>query len=282
MTSLLIDSNALCHRARHAMKGSQLSYNELKTEVIFSFLNQIFNLAKVFETTDIHFVWDSRESKRRKIYPEYKRKHREKTPEEIEFDNLTLPQFDEIRCNVLPSMGFNNIYLKEGYEADDLIAFLVMCKKDKYTIVSRDNDLYQLLFYADMYDPQTKVTMTAKSFYARFGILPSKWAMVKAIAGCNSDNVKGVPRVGDVTAVKYLRSELKESAKAYTAITENEKLIQQNLKLVKLPFNNDTFIFKFYENELSTKKFLSVFTKYGFKTFMSDSEFPEWERVFKL
>jgi DNA polymerase-1 len=282
MTTLLIDSNAVCHRARHAMKSSNLSHDEMRTEVIFSFMNQIYTLAQTFNTNQFVFAWDSRESKRRKIYPEYKKRSKEKTQDDIDFDNLTLPQFDKIRCEVLPCLGFNNQFLKEGYEADDIIAALVMKHKGKFTIISRDNDLYQLLFFADMYDPQTKHTMTKNSFYQRFGILPSKWALIKAIGGCNSDNVKGVYRVGETTAVKFLRGQLKENAKAYAAIQEDWKVVEFNLKLTQLPFAGMNGNFTLSEDSLSARKFLETFTKLGFRTFISDREFAGWEKLFNL
>ena len=280
MTTLLIDSNAVCHRARHAMKGSNLSHDEMKTEVIFSFMNQIYTLAQRFETNQFVFVWDSRESLRRKIYPDYKRKKKEKTQEDIDFDNLTMPQFDRIRQEVLPALGFNNIFLKEGYEADDVIAALTMKHEGKFTIVSRDNDLYQLLLYADMYDPQTKRLQTKMTFFRQFGIGPGKWATVKAISGCVSDNIRGVNRVGDSTAIKYIKGKLKPEAKTLQAIKDSQELIQFNMKLVKLPFNNMSWKLDLSEDELTSRKFLETFTKLGFRTFLS--EMSEWERLFEL
>ena len=280
MTTLLIDSNAVCHRARHAMKGSNLSVDEMRTEVIFSFMNQIYTLAQHFETNQFVFVWDSRESLRRKIYPDYKKKRKEKTQEDIDFDNLTMPQFDRIRAEVLPALGFNNIFLKEGYEADDIIAALVMKHEGKFTIVSRDNDLYQLLHFADIYDPQTKKLQTKMTFFRQFGIGPGKWATVKSIAGCNSDNIRGVSRVGDSTAIKYLKGKLKPEAKTLMAIKDSSKMIEFNMKLVKLPFAGLNGSFTLNSDELSSRKFLETFTKLGFRTFLK--EMPEWERLFQL
>lgn len=264
------------------MKGSNLSMDEMRTEVIFSFMNQLFSLAQKFDNAQFVFVWDSRESKRRKIYPEYKHRKIEKTPEDIAFDELTLPQFDRIRCEVLPSLGFNNIFIKEGYEADDIIAAMVLNRPGLFTIISRDNDLFQLLRYADMYDPQTKKTYTKFTFNSAYGIGPGLWPKVKAIAGCTSDNVKGVDRVGEVTAIKYLKGTLKKEAKTYIAIEENKKLIDFNLKLVKLPFAGLTNRFDLTTDNLTTGKFLETFRTLGFRTFLSDREFPDWERLFKL
>jgi DNA polymerase I len=281
VTTLLIDSNAVCHRARHAMRGSNLSIDEMRTEVIFGFMNQIYTLAQFFHTNQFIFVWDSRESLRRKICPSYKKKLKEKTQEDIDFDNLTLPQFDRIRCEVLPALGFANIFMKDGYESDDIIAVLVF-RYPRLTIVSRDNDLYQLLLYADMYDPQTKTLMTKHTFFNKFGIGPGKWAMVKAIGGCVSDNVKGVQGVGEKTAIKYLKGQLKEGNKTFIAIEKSKELIDFNRRLVKLPFNNMSWKLELKEDSLSARKFLEVFGKLGFRTFISEREFPEWERLFGL
>lgn len=282
MEELIIDSNAVCHRARHAMKGTGLSHNEMKTEVIFSFMNQIYSLAQYFNTNKFVFVWDSRESKRRKMYPDYKKRKQEKTPEEIEFDNLTLPQFDKIRCEVLPALGFNNIFMQNGYEADDIIATIVMQHKDRFTIISRDNDLYQLLFYAKMYDPQSKKMLDKKSFYKIYGIVPSKWAWVKATAGCTSDNVKGIYRIGESTALKYLRGELKDTAKTKAAIEESGDLIRKNMKLVKLPLEGTNSNIVLSKDILTARRFIETFTKLGFRTFLTDREFKEWEKIFRL
>lgn len=264
------------------MKGSNLSHDEMKTEVIFSFMNQLYTLAQHFETNQFVFVWDSRESLRRKIYPDYKKKRKEKTQEDIDFDNLTMPQFDRIRCEVLPCLGFNNIFLKEGYEADDIIAALVMKHEGKFTIISRDNDLYQLLLYADMYDPQTKKLQTKMTFFRQFGIGPGKWATVKAIAGCTSDNIRGVNRVGESTAIKYLKGKLKPEAKTLQAIRDSSKMIEFNMKLVKLPYADMPFRQMLKNDELTSRKFLETFTKLGFRTFLSDKEFQGWEQLFNL
>lgn len=83
MTTLLIDSNAICHRARYAMKGTHLSHDEMKTEVIFNFMNQLYTLAEYFNPAHFVFAWDSRESKRRAIYPAYKHRDKDKTSQRI-------------------------------------------------------------------------------------------------------------------------------------------------------------------------------------------------------
>src|SRR5574337_1275164 len=124
---ILIDANALAHKARHTL--GELTTETMRVGIIFGFLLQIQKLAKDNDTTDIIFCWDSNTSKRQKLFPEYKEARRtmkaEKTPEEKEEDKLAYAQFDILYDEVLPLLGFTNNYKIEGYEADDLIASII-------------------------------------------------------------------------------------------------------------------------------------------------------------
>jgi len=280
--TLILDCNALCHRARYAMKDKELSHDEMRTEVIFNFMNQILTLASELKSNKFVFVWDSYNNIRKKMFKGYKKRGpKDKTDEERAFDNLTIPQFGIIRREVLPAMGFKNIFIQTGVEADDIIASLVMNDKRPMVIVSQDNDLFQLLGYCNMYNYQTKKMLDRDKFIKEWGIEPYQWWEVKAIAGCRSDTVPGIEKVGEKTAIKYLLEELKESTKAYTRIKEGKKIIDRNVELVKLPLEI-TKTFKITKDEISTKKFLNVFEDLGFQMFLRPTEFVEWERLFKL
>ena len=127
----------------------------------------------------------------------------EKEEWEIAFD-----QFKQLRKRILPRIGFNNNHLQTGYEADDLIAKYVKDNAEELVIASADNDLLQLLYFADFLNLSKNKLITSKSFFSEYGILPAQWGMVKQIAGCSSDNVKGIQGVGEITAIKYLKGEL--------------------------------------------------------------------------
>jgi 5'-3' exonuclease len=73
-------------------------------------------------------------------------------------------------------------------------------------------------------------------FRKTWGLEPAQWADVKAYAGCSTDDVPGVPRVGEHTAAKYLRGELGTHTKTYAALARAEIQCAFNLKIVRLPF----------------------------------------------
>lgn len=242
-TWLLIDCNYLCHRAKHSMKG--LAHEGAATGVIFGFLKEISFLMEHFQTKYVCFCWDFGKGKRELVYEPYKadRKHRDMSEEDIAFEVEFFQQVDNLRCKYLYKIGFRNVYYETGYESDDLIASIAfnLPKGDSAVIVTADQDLYQCLRPAPksitMYSPAKKEVMTFEKFTEKYGIIPGLWVNVKALAGCSSDNVAGIAGVGNKTAIKYLRGELKQTTKAFKAIKEqSEEIYERNEPLVRLPY----------------------------------------------
>ena len=79
-----------------------------------------------------------------------------------------------------------------------------------------------------LYDGKTFTTY--KKFTKTSNCTPEQWALVKALAGCPTDNIKGIRGVGEKTAVKIIRGEHKKTLNDYRSVVE------QNLPLVKLPY----------------------------------------------
>ena len=106
----------------------------------------------------------------------------------------------------------------------------------RFVIVSTDQDLWQLLSgdRVTVWNPRTKKMLTEQAFRERWGIGPSQWADVKAIAGCPGDGVPGVPGVGEKTAAKFMAGRLKDTTKAYNRVVEANDLWERNLRLVRL------------------------------------------------
>jgi DNA polymerase-1 len=275
---ILIDANSICHAAKHSM--GDLSWEEKKVGVIFGFLRQLLSLAKKFESNRFIFAWDTRSSVRSQFYPGYKgRRKKDKTPEEKELDNIAYDQFNILRDEVLPEIGFLNSFWQEGYEADDVIASIVHCnKKEKIVIISTDEDLYQLLSEnVTMYSIRKKQEYTLHNLWKDCHIPPQDWADVKAIAGCSSDDVPGIVGVGEKTACKYLNRQLSVIHKTYRSIKEGKELIERNLKLVTLPYpGTDKIVIK-EDNKLSLNGFLNVCNRYGFASFMYKDNLNQWK-----
>jgi DNA polymerase-1 len=103
--------------------------------------------------------------------------------------------------------------------------------------VSSDSDLYQLLSpKVTIWNPIKKTIFNLKSFQDKYRISASMWADVKAIAGCNSDDIPGVKGVGDITAIKYLSGNLKTTHRLFDTIVAGIKLWRRNIQLTRLPF----------------------------------------------
>ena len=193
---------------------------------------------------DACLVWcfDVGAPKRRRVDPEYKANRKDK-PKHENIDDF-YKAMTLMRTVQLGEIGFPNTLWFDGFEADDIIASI--CKDTKHinhekVIVSSDHDLYQLLAGGDgpgvsMFNIKTQMFYTDKHFQNDYGIPPWRWSKVKAIAGCSSDNVKGVPGVGEKTAVKFLTGNLKTHTKAFAAIQNNRQQCIDNMDLVDLPF----------------------------------------------
>lgn len=275
---VIFDCHYVCYAAAFAMSQG-LIYRGQRVEVIFGFLKQIIACSTRFDADNFAFCWDSPKSKRRLIYPEYKRNRAVKLQEDpnaAATKEIIEQQINILRDQVLPELGFSNNYIISGYEADDLIACIVKNRDPSETIIiTSDNDLYQLLDNGSIFSPTKNQTTNREIFRREYGIEPSEWFMAKAIAGCNGDNVIGVKGVGIKTAIKYMKGYRKGSKSSL--IDMSSDMISRNIPLVKLPFQGcPTPAIK--SNTLSVKKFERVCEKFNFRTLMEQS-LRSWDKM---
>ena len=281
---LVVDCNSLAYRVVYNM--SEMTHGKTKTGVIFGFLSQLRNLAEKFDANQFVFCWDSRQSYRKLIDPEYK--NRVKPEKDKKLLEEAYVQFDLLRDEILLNMGFVNVFMQSGYEADDLVAWTVARHPENTMIVTGDEDLLQLLWDdrfcpIHIYDLFKKKVITEKDFRAKYGISPYQWAWVKAMGGCDGDNVKGIPGVGIDSAVKYLNKVLKDGKiKQKIESKEGLQMAKDCMELVALPFNGDRpiDIKEIVEDKLYSLDFMDAFHQYGCSSFIND--FDKWRRVFKL
>jgi len=281
---IVLDCNNICYKNFYTLGG--LKYEEEDTGIIFGFLSELLFLAKKFESRNFIFCWDSRKSYRKLIYPEYKANRTEKSEEEIKSLSVAYKQFNLIRKEILPYLGFNNNFIQSGYEADDLMAYISkqLSNEERYNIiVSSDNDMLQCMNkYTTIWTGKNRIT--PDSFIEEWKTSHYNWAYIKSIAGCSSDNVKGIEGVGELTAAKYERRMLGKG-KIFDRIEskEGQEIIKRNRKLIELPYRGLKLIeMKLKKDELIEEKFVNVFKKYGFNSFLEKNRFDEWIRVFDL
>lgn len=280
---LIIDSNALAYRALYTT--SDLSHDKTKTGVVFGFLHKVFSYAKKYNTNDIIFCWDSKQNYRKAIYPEYKsgrlKKKKDLSKKEKYNLNDAYRQFDLLRESVLLKLGFSNVFMRPGYEGDDLIATITKSNDNNYIIFSNDNDLYQLINDRVLYyDMGKNKIIGVKEFKSMYEIYPLYWSDIKAIMGCTADEVEGIKGIGEKTAISYIQGNLIKGKK-FEDIEKNQKIIERNRKLVYLPFDNDISL-KIKNNKFKRENFIEVFNRHAFRSFLDDNYFKGIEKTFNL
>jgi len=280
---LIVDCCAVSHRSMHTT--GELKYNGQYTGIKYGFFSQLYTILQKYKPENICFVWDSRSNKRKEIYPSYKEKRslkkKERTEEEKIFYGKCFEQFDELYEEVLPKIGIKNNYKVKGLEGDDLIASICFNNKGSKVIATSDNDMYQLLNDETIiYDIRKKKQFTKDDFKKEYTIDSREWVNIKCMAGCNSDEVEGIDRVGIDTAIKYLKKQLKEKSKIYQRIVSDKsiEIRDRNIKLVKLPFEGTPKI-KIEKNNVNFNELKSVFLENGFYSFYEREKFNEWRKL---
>lgn len=279
-TIVAIDGKALGYLCFYSAlrKYGEGNTENIRLDTIYSFLSRLQGIASRFKTNRFIFCWDSKPTVRLKLCPEYK-KDRYDSEDKRAIQNVFL----EIETEILPSIGFNNNLKWEGFEADDILATLAKKVKPTTPLVLEtvDCDLYQCLTSNVVFHSPKRYTgqlMTVSKFIQKYGIQPKQWVEVKAIAGCQSDKVAGVPGVGDITALKYLTGKLKKHHKTFFSIVENPAIIQKNRLLVTLPHPDAPKELKLVANTLTIEKIIKMADKFGFETFKEEL-LPRWEDI---
>jgi DNA polymerase-1 len=196
----LIDGSSYIHRAYHAMGGLSNSKG-FPTGAVFGFTNMIVKTMKDKSPQRIAVVFDAKGPNfRHEIYPDYKAT-RPAMPEDL---RLQIPKIhDVVAAYRLPCLSV------QGFEADDIIATLACQATEKgwqVVIVSGDKDLMQLVQQGvTMWDPQRDLIYDSEEVTKKFGVAPDRILDFMALAGDSSDNVPGVPGVGQKTAAGLIR-----------------------------------------------------------------------------
>jgi len=238
---LLLDVANLAHRAMHTVHEMRHPDDpNMATGVLYQIGVTAEKLQGIYSTWNVAFYFDSSKSKRREVYAGYKADREVKRASETDEMKLRRQQmYDQVSAlpKLLHQMGCQNIFGQTGYEADDLIASTVYNNPlENFVIISRDEDLLQLLSPSVcVHDVVTKEPYTVDDFWKEYEISPAQWASVKAWAGCASDNVEGLPGVGEKTAIKYLRGKLADTSSKYKLFVENLDVYNRNIELVRLP-----------------------------------------------
>jgi len=200
----LIDGNSLAYRAFFALPESIATSDGRPTNAIFGFASMLVKILTDYGQVPTVVVWDAGLSGRKEISSEYKAQ-RSSRPDLLK---LQWPHFQPL----VEAFGYSNISV-EGYEADDVIAALTVQAKEKgvpVMVVTGDRDAYQLvtdgvrIMSTSRGVTDTKVYDT-QAVIDRYGIGPELVPDFIGLKGDTSDNIPGVPGIGDKTAADLLQ-----------------------------------------------------------------------------
>ncbi|MET0979739.1 MAG: DNA polymerase I [Candidatus Saccharimonadales bacterium] len=225
----VIDGKSVFYRGYYAMPGLSLS-DGTPTGGVFGFASLAIELIKKLEPDYVAVAWDKKGTnirKRREIYPEYKA-GRKKAPDDF---YAQLPLLFEL----LEAFGWP-LYELDDYEADDILGAFAKQATEKgieTCLLTSDLDALQLI------SPTTKVfalknglsnleEFDVEYFEQKYGIDVDQFLDLKSLKGDSSDNLPGVPGVGEKTAVQLLQ-EYKTLDNIYAHIDEIKPTVAKKL-----------------------------------------------------
>ena len=247
-TTLLVDGNSLTYRAFFALPTDMATASDQVTNAVFGFTSMLAYVLKDQKPDGILVAFDRPEPTfRHKAEPEYKAQ-RDAAPD------ILRQQMGLVR-EVLDALGITSID-QVGWEADDLIATATRKLTDlgeDVIIVTGDRDSYQLVS-----DPHVRVLYNKRgvSDYALYdeagieektGVTPAMYVQYAALRGDTSDNLPGVPGVGEKTAAKLINkyggldgifaNVDEQTPKLKSNLIENEARARKNFDLMMLHFD---------------------------------------------
>ncbi|HHV39500.1 MAG TPA: DNA polymerase I [Tepidimicrobium sp.] len=201
---MIIDGNSLLHRAFYALP--LLSTKDgIYTNGVYGFLTMLYRIQEEYEADYLCVAFDKKgPTFRHEAYDQYKA-HRDSTPDEL------AQQFPVLK-EILSAMNIAQLEM-DGYEADDIAGTLSRIGEEEgveVILVTGDRDYLQLS------SDKTKVLITRKGIteleeydknriVEEYGITPEQFIDLKGLMGDSSDNIPGVPGIGEKTGIKFLK-----------------------------------------------------------------------------
>ena len=287
---VLIDGNAILHRAFHALPAMTNSKGQ-ETNAVYGFVSMLFNVIKELKPTHLAIAFDRpKPTFRKELFVAYQA-HRPKMDESL-VDQVILVH------KVIAAMEIP-IYEKDGYEADDVLGSITKQiqipnskfqkesgKIDEAVIVTGDRDLLQLVNHHVKLFMPVKGLSEAKLFgekeaETRMGVPPGQIADLKGLTGDSSDNYPGVAGIGPKTAVALLKEfgSVENIYKNLDKITNNrviEKLVKDKdnalmshklaTVVTDVPIEFDHKNAELHD--LATRKAVELFSELEFKTLL--------------
>ncbi|QIB69464.1 DNA polymerase I [Aminipila butyrica] len=279
---VIIDGNSLINRAYYAMQRPMMTKDGLYTQGVYGFLNMLTKIKNDYEPAYLVVTFDKKAPTFRHLeYEDYKA-GRKKMPPELA---MQLPLLKE----VLETMKIKMLEL-DGYEADDLIGTIARQAEEEELeplIITGDRDALQLA------TNKTRVLITKKgisefemydhdAIIEKYGFTPTQFIDFKGLMGDQSDNIPGIPGVGEKTAQKLIlefgsveallaQVESMPKGKLKERIEENAQLAVMSKRLATINTHvpiEDTDFSEYLLQEPDYEKLVEVYVKLEFNSLL--------------
>ena len=278
-TLLIFDGHSFAYRAFFAIPRLNNSRNE-PTNAIFGFLKMLGKFADTYHPTHWTVTWDcGLPESRLKVLETYKAQ-RKPMPDDLRVQLAGIRQV--LEASRVVSLE------QPGHEADDIIAALCRQTGDaRVLIASSDKDLMQLVndrVGIIRQSPKGTVLLGASGVRERYGVAPGQMLDLLCLTGDNSDNIPGVPGIGEKTAAELLgqfgsldvlmaRTSEVKSPRIRAALESSQELLRLNKTLMTL---NDSLPVtvewdKFKRVEPDYGQLAALFERFEFKTLMEEA-----------
>ena len=284
---VIIDGNSLINRAYYAVQRPMITREGIYTQGIYGFINMLNKIEGDYEPEYLTVAFDLKAPTFRHLeYEEYKAGRKAMPPERV----MQMPLVKD----VLSAMNIKILEM-EGYEADDIIGTVAKAAEEQGIeplIITGDKDALQLV------TEKTKVIITKRGITdfeiydpgkmeERYGLTPSQFIDLKGLMGDSSDNIPGIPGVGEKTGIKLLEqfgsienllthTEDISSAKLRLKVEENAQLAVMSKRLATI---NTNVPIEFSMDELTLEEpdyesLIEIYTKLEFNSFLKKLKVP--------
>lgn len=233
---LLVDGHNLLFKMFFGMPFPFYNDNNVNITGTVGFVGTVVKMIKYLKSDECLVVFDGEGSRNVRDDEDYKANR------QTDYGSLSDEEnpFTQLRF-IKAVLDYLNIKWIEtdGIECDDYIAIISKNYDGEVFISSTDTDFYQLVndrIKIIRFRGKNTVFVDEKFIEEKFSILPSDFALYKALVGDTADNIKGIHKVGPKTAVNIINA-LKNSNfdKFYDIYTDNLETIKHNLNLIELP-----------------------------------------------
>ncbi len=281
--AVLIDGTSFIYRAYFAIPGYLTTSKGFPTKAIFGTTQMLWKILREWEPPYVVWFMDERfPTFRHEIFKDYKAT-RPGMPEDLKV------QISYIK-KIIVSLGIP-IVSQPGYEADDLMASFIKTFSLPTILITADKDLYSLISpQVIFYDPIKDCFLDEKEFFKKYGFAPSLFPEFKALVGDPSDNISGIPGIGEKTAKDLLLKfgslqNLYEklnllSPKLREKLIKYKEVVFNNLKLIHLNFHAPlpSKELSFYQRKNPDfTRLRAIFKELEFRKFLAEILFPQVE-----